>query len=46
MPDELMSCGCCNLGNAESVKAGRSRAEPTWCKRLQGLVWNGKAPDT
>jgi hypothetical protein len=29
MPDELMSCGCCNLGNAER-KAGRSRAEPTW----------------
>ena len=44
MPDELKSRGCCNLGNAESVEAGHSRAEPTWCKRLQDLVWNGDDP--
>ena len=46
MPDELMGRGCCNLGNAESVRPVVSRAKPTWCKRLEDLVWNGEALDT
>lgn len=46
MQDELMSRGCCNVGNAESVRPVVSRAKPAWCKRLQDLVWNGEASDT
>ena len=46
MPEELMGRGCCNLGNAESVRPVVSRPKATWCKRLEDLVWNSEAPDT
>ena len=39
MPDELMGRGCCNLGNAESVR-------PVVAVRSLHGVRIGEAPDT